>query len=106
MNVISHKRGDTLTLGLLWEEGGSAIDLTGYTVAAQIRTRTDVLIAALTVTVADQTTQRGRFTITATATATAAWPIGSFECDIQFTIAGVVTSSETFGFNVVKDITR
>lgn len=107
MTTIAHKRGDTLSLGLTWDEEGETIDLTGYEVAAQLRDAHDVLVADLTVAIADQTTQRGRCTLSATAAETATWPIGKLSCDVQFTApGGAVASSETFSISVARDITR
>lgn len=107
MTKILHKRGDTLSLGLTWDEDGETVDLTGYTVAAQLRDAQDVLVAALTVAIADQTTLRGQCTLSATAAATAAWPVGPLWCDVQFTApSGTVASSATFAIRIEKDITR
>lgn len=107
MSTIIHKRGDTLSLGLTWDEEGEPIDLTGYTIAAQLRDARDELVMALTVAIADQTTQRGQFTLTATAAQTALWPVAPLSCDVQFTAPStVVVSSATFVVQVERDITR
>lgn len=107
MTALRHKRGDTLSLGLTWAEDGETIDLTGYAIVAELRTSNDELICSLTIAPADQTTARGQFTATATAEVTALWPIARLDCDVQFVAPdGSVASSETFGIQVVRDVTR
>lgn len=106
MQTISHKRGDTLTLAVSWVVDGVPVDLSSYTVVSQVRTPSDRLILALTVALANQSTNPGQFVISATAVQTADWSVGQLICDIEFRSGAVVVSSETFAFDVVKDVTR
>jgi len=105
MATITHKRGDTFVLSCTLENEGNPVDITNFTIAAQVRQPDDTLLQALTVTVTD--TANGAFTLGASATETEGWEPGKLQCDIEFTEAnGEVNSSETFVLNVIKDITR
>lgn len=105
MATITHKRGDTFELTCSLENGGNDVNITGWTVAAQLRQIDDTLVQGMTVTVTDAAA--GEFTITAANTETDDWPIGNLEIDVEFTESdGSVSSSETFTIAVIKDITR
>lgn len=105
MATINHKRGDTFELTCSLENGGNDVNITGWTVAAQLRQSDDTLVQSLTVTVTDAAA--GEFTITAANTETDDWPIAALEVDVEFTETdGSVSSSDTFTINVIKDITR
>lgn len=103
-----HKRGDTLSCGCAWKDNaGAAINLTGYTIASQVRATG--FVDNLTITVTDAV--NGLFTLSATATQTSSWPItdgasSRMFCDIQFTVGAVVVSTDTFQIIVVQDITQ
>ena len=108
MADIYHKKGDTLSYSCSWKDStGTAINLTGYTIASQVRATG--FVGNLTVTITDAV--NGLFTLSATATQTATWPVtdgasSRVFCDIQFTLGAVVVSTETFQIIVVQDITQ
>lgn len=108
MVQVYHKRGDTLSLGCKWtDNNGTPINLVGYTIASQVKAVG--FFANLTVVVTNAAL--GEFNLSATATATSTWPITSSQasrtfCDVQFTVSGVVASSETFQVVVLEDITQ
>lgn len=105
MATISHKRGDTFELTCSLENQGNDVDITGWSVAAQLRKTDDTLVQDMTVTVTDAAV--GEFQITADDTETDDWPIENLEIDVQFTeSSGNISSSETFTIAVIKDITR
>ena len=105
MATINHKRGDTFELTCSLENGGTDVDITGWTVAAQLRQTDDTLVQALTVTVTDAAA--GEFKITAANTETDDWPVAALDVDVEFTESdGSVSSTDTFTINVIKDITR
>lgn len=106
-STVTLKRGDTLRLRNTYERSGTPVDITGYTISSQVRTRHDQKIADLTVAIeADQATYPGRFFITATNTETAAWAPNTYDCDIQIAdVDGVTRSTKTFPFVVVQDVT-
>lgn len=105
MAVITHKRGDTFELNMTLENQGIAIDLTGWTIASQVRAGDDSLVDDLTVTITDAAA--GQVTVSATAAETEQWPTGQLDWDIEFTDpSGAVSSSDTITVTVVKDITR
>lgn len=73
------KPGATLRVpGTLTDDSGVAVDLTGYTLSSQVRTRgTAELVATATVTPdADQTTNPGVFEVHVAAAVTATWSPG------------------------------
>ncbi|CAB4125015.1 hypothetical protein UFOVP59_67 [uncultured Caudovirales phage] len=111
MQSISHKQGDTFSASCVWTDSTStAINLTGYTITSQVRVLSGVIfVDTLSVTITSAV--NGAFTVSATPSATASWPVttGQYNrmfCDIQFSKAGVVVSSETFEIIVVKEITQ
>lgn len=107
MAQIYHKRGDTFSLSCVWNDATETpVDLSGYTILSQVRT--DTYVDNLVVTVTDAV--NGEFTVTRAAPFTALWPLTNYQsnllCDIEFSIGGVVVSSETFEIIVSQDITR
>jgi hypothetical protein len=111
MQTIRHKRGDTFsaTVTLLQADGTTPIDLTGFTVTAEVEgaALTGPFEQALTVTVEDE--QAGQITLSATATDTAAWPITEARrrllCDVKRVQGATVLRSPTFEIVVEKEIT-
>lgn len=109
MARLAHKRGDTLSVYADYTADAVAVNLTGYTVTAMVRKRnaTDTTPYTLTCTLANQGTSPGRVTLSATAAETALWVVGEYVCDIQYVSGGgAVTSTETFDFSVLEDITH
>lgn len=108
MNIVYHKRGDTLLWNCQYTNpDGSPVDLTGYVIKAQFRDKSGTLIYDFSPLIAVTDTANGLYTINAPAAATSPWPIVDGEFDIEYTNAsGVVTSTETGTLSVVKDITR
>lgn len=105
MPTITHKRGDTFELSCTLENEGVAVDITNFTITAQVRELDDTLLQALTVTKTDAV--NGAFTLTATSAQTETWDPATYESDIEFIEGGgEVNSSQTFTIAVVKDITR
>lgn len=111
--MITTTRGDSfaLTIAVKATAGGAASDLTGWTVAAQLRkpSRTNdrgALMEALTVTIADPTT--GVIVLSATAAQTALWTVGAAEFDVQFTrtVDGFVWSSPVTAVTIRGDVTH
>lgn len=106
MALYEHKRGATLSLPVDYE--GSP-NLTGYTVTSQIRKNNvaKTLLATLTVTLANQTTNPGRVTLSCADSVTATWAAGDYKCDIKYVSgAGVATPTDTFDFRVVENVTE
>lgn len=112
------KRGDTLQIGCLAKDtDGEPEDLSNVTIRAQIRRKgtrlapEPVFVAELDVSKADQSLYKGQFSLSADETVTSLWEAGLESApvlhvvDIQKTVSGVVSSSETFEVPVVKDVT-
>lgn len=100
------KRGDTFLLACTYREAGVATDLTGYDVQAQIRDSLDALVEQLVVALADQGVSPGVFTLAPIQNPPTDWPIDLLRCDVQFSLGGVVRSTETFLVPVDIDVTR
>lgn len=89
--MIRLKQGDTLTLaGVAQQDSGAALNLTGSTLRAQVRTRNGAgfgtVVQELTVTVVSAAL--GTFTLSATSAQTALWPTGRLACDLELTDSG------------------
>lgn len=116
MPTIAHKRGDTFMLGATaTDAAGQPINLTGYTVRAQVRRPHALgggLVAALVVDVTHATA--GQYTLRASGDGTTAqWPVGKAELDIEYEAGtgpapGVrqVQSSQTLCIDVLRDVTQ
>lgn len=103
MAEITHKKGDTLEWVVTLTENAVAVNITNFTIRAQIRQKT-TLIATLTTTVTDAS--GGIFSLTATAASTATWTTGTHSCDIEFTDDNSeVFSTQTFKLKLIDDIT-
>jgi hypothetical protein len=71
------EQGATFTRTITWKDSsGAGINLTGYTVAGKVKSKVSDKVALLsfTVSIADQGTNPGQFTINLTATQTATLP--------------------------------
>lgn len=109
MLVIAHKVGDTFYRACVESADGAPLDLTGYTLAAQVRTAAKgTLVCAMTVTKdADQGANPGVFTLLVAAADTAEWTPGvRLAFDVQFTSGGgFVHSMPTVYIDPVTEIT-
>ena len=104
MATITHKQGDTLEWVISLTEGGSAVDISNWSIRAQIR-QNDTLIATLTTTVTNAS--GGVFNLTATSTSTDTWAAGNHSCDTEFTDnTNDVFSTETFTVTIIEDISH
>jgi len=103
--TVAIKRGDTLTLACTYKQNGTAATVQDYTIRAQVRDSSGILVAELTAAKANQTTNPGVFTLSGGLTTS--WPIDELRSDIQFVDPDNVTrSSQTFNISVSEDITQ
>lgn len=102
MQSVTHKRGATLSwAGALADDAGVAVDLTGYTLTAQVRDASRSLITEATVTLADQITSPGVFSVVVGASDTAAWPLATLLTDVRVVSpSGHVDYTETIRIDV------
>jgi len=110
MLAIEHKRGATFSYdaAVTDETTGAAVDLTGYTVTAQLRSRVGLaLVATATVTLADQSTRPGVFAVTVDAATTATWTAGDvLLTDVRLVEpGGAVHATQTISITVVERVT-
>lgn len=107
MRSIQHKRGATLSYACaLTDDAGDPVDLTGYTVTAEVRSSARELVSTADVTLADQGTDPGVFTIEADAADTADWEAGALlRFDVRIESASRVDYTETVEIRVVDRMT-
>lgn len=87
MSKVDHTRGDTWERGyIIKDAAGVPLDLTGATVALQVRDGGGALVADLS-TFCTITPLAGRIDFVAPA-ATMAIPVGTYRFDVQVTYAG------------------
>lgn len=96
---IPFKRGDTFSL----EATAIGEDITTWTIQSQIRDNSGTLISELDITKTDAA--NGKYTLTHDGS-TSSWPLKMLYCDIQYTVGGVISSTETFRIEMIEDITR
>ena len=102
--AIRIKRGETFLLECTVQESdGSPMDLTGWSIASQIRDGHDTLIATLTVDL--YTPVAGQYRLTGATTAD--WPQGLAHMDIAYTDAGGrALTTETLTVSIEREVTR
>lgn len=104
--VFEFKVSDTVMLGCAaLDEDDLPADLTGVTVASQVRDSADELLCDMEVVPVDLSI--GTFELWGPADAE--WAAGDFRIDVQYTTPGLrelVRSSETFYLRMVQDVTR
>ena len=99
--------GDTETVTLyLQDVNGAAINVTGRTYAAQIRSTADATSVLATFTCAISNAAGGIVTATLPAATTAALTPGVAVFDLQETNSGVVTTLLAGPVTIVQDVTR
>jgi hypothetical protein len=103
MTTINFKRGDTLSLAGTYKVEGVASSVSAMTIRSQVRQFSGDLVQDLTVV---KSAGVGTFSLSATAAQTAAWPLTTLKCDIEFSLSGVVQSTETFSIAVQEDVTQ
>lgn len=101
-NKISFKRGDTFAFyANITIDGTTPLVTSVANIRSQVRTTTNALIDELVVTT---TATQGEYLLTAGATDT--WGVGVHNLDIEITIDGVISSSDTILVEVLKDVTK
>ena len=94
------KRGDTFRVAAVLPESARPA-LAGADARSQIRRPDGRLVATLDVTLTTDQVGLGF------SGSTQDWPLGQVEIDVQFTLpSGLITSTATTTFNVVKDVTQ
>lgn len=101
------KIGDTLLLSGVYKINGIATSLENYVIRSELRKKGD-LITEFDVVIPNQSqlANVGLFTMTIDADTTSSWSPGLYVCDIEFTVDGIVRSTETFEIPVIEGITR
>ena len=105
--IIRRKRGETLRLTLLHEIDDVPVDLTGYTITSFARIASDTTdgtpLDAATVTILDQVTLTGRFTVDFGSTA--AWPVGRVIVDAKL-VSGDTSITPTLLIDIERAVTQ
>lgn len=114
MSNLTVKKGDTFSvLCQRTNESGTPLSISGLTITSSVRS-TGGFSAALSTAVVNASL--GQFTIGATSGQTSTWPVyqsmdgtvakgNILYCDVQYSSAGVIESTETFQILVEEDIT-
>ena len=87
-NIFIDAGADFTTTVTVTDSTGSAVDLTGYTHAAQIRKSYDSASATVAFTTATSNASAGQFTLALTNTQTASVPHGRYVYDAVITTSG------------------
>lgn len=99
---IPFKRGDTFLVEGTVSDGGTAQDITGWSIRSQLRFG-QALVAELEVEYVNRV--QGRYRLHKADTTD--WPAKLLLCDIEYTTAaGQIVSTETFEIDTKVDITR
>lgn len=106
MTDITVKSGnDFSVVRYIKDSAGDAVDLTGMTVASEVRAAVGgELVATLTSTISDAVT--GEVTLSATAVQTDAWPIGKYKYDIYRTDGTTARNTNASGFSIEGVVTN
>lgn len=91
------KRGSTLQYDATATESGVPVNLTGWTINSQVRTRSGELVGQVTATVLDQATSPGQYRLRADTTS---WQLGLQLWDIAYSYSdgaggSIITHTET-----------
>lgn len=105
MNTIELKRGDTLELDCVLQDGGVPLDITGWQIDSWVRAPAKQVVhkfaAQITAPLA------GRYLLPASAAQTELWPVGGMTLDVRYTDAGGrVFSTESVALQVLEPDTR
>jgi hypothetical protein len=106
---ITCPQGATFDRTFTVNVGGTALNLTGYTAAMQVREGAGAATALLSLTNGTGITlggTAGTIGVTIAATASAALPSGSYSYDLELNSGGTITRLLEGSFNVTGNITR
>lgn len=104
MNTIEIKQGDTLDLACRLQTGGEAVDITGWSIASQVRDPQGQLLHTFAPEITDAAA--GAYRLLASAAQTVVWPPGGLSMDIRYTNAsGHVMSTQAIALQVQRAVT-
>jgi hypothetical protein len=106
---ITCPQGATFDRTLTITNGGTAMNLTGYTAAMQVREAAGAATALISLTNGSGLTlggTAGTIGITIAATATAGVASGSYSYDLELNSGGTITRLLEGSFNVTGNVTR
>lgn len=105
MNTIEIKQGDTLELACRLQAGGEPVDITGWSIASQVRAPGGNLVHAFVAAITAPAL--GEYRLPASAEQTATWPAGGLSMDIRYTDpSGRVMSTQTVPLQVQPAVTQ
>ena len=106
---ITSYQGATFNLNLIWEVGGTAVDLTTYSAAMQVRETVNATSTILNLSSESGITlggTAGTIGIEVAATTMASAIPGRFVYDLEVTTGSTVTRLLKGGFQIVPEVTR
>jgi hypothetical protein len=100
-------RGDTETLVVtITTDGSTAVDITGRTYRAQVRSQQDSTTIKASFTCAVTNGAAGQVTCTLTATSSSALSAGLYFWDLEENASGVISTILSGNVTVLADVTR
>lgn len=105
MFTIDHKRGDTISWEVYYTDDlGAPIDISSYSIKIEAREKRnpDNLLFSTT-SVTKYNAAEGQFRLLLD---TDSFTVGRYLVDIQYSMTGLVKSSDTFELNILDDITK
>jgi hypothetical protein len=100
------KRGDSFILQAALIKGGEAQDITEWSIRSHVR-RGSKLVADLAIELEYEANGAAYSYLLSAPEGTTEWPVGTLRSDIEYTMpSGQISSTETFEFEVVEDVTR
>ena len=106
---ITAYQGATFDFNLNWSIGGTAVDLTGYTAAMQVRETTRSSATVLSLTTGNGITlggTAGSIAVTVPASTMASTTAGNYVYDLELTSGERVTRLVQGGFAISGEVTR
>lgn len=109
--TLQHKRGDTFSNALTYSNEFGAINLTGYTITAKLKTA-DYATTIHTFTPTITSATDGEFSLGASAAATNAWAIPDGATSVSYVIdlrfedpVGGFATTKTFNVELIREVT-
>lgn len=103
--MLRFKRGDSVSWPATYKENGVPQDLGLIDIECEIRTKEGGLVAAFTIAKLNQMSYAGQYLLNLTSEVTSLLRPGIFDLDVQYTKAGVVSSTTTVPVAIDADQT-
>ena len=102
--IIYHKRGSAFVFQATYSVSNLPVNLDGYVITSQIRDSEGNLVADLVVTMADQGTAPGQYSLNCDDTTE--WMLGDLRWDIRYLSDSRPVITETLIIRLVRQVTE